>query len=97
VDDERADGYSVRSRRRLAGRDPDLNLVTDHGRLHLNVEPSGTRGYADLAQDAVRLEILGLQVDVGSLADVIRTKEAAGREKDRLVLPILRRILEEER
>lgn len=38
-----------------------------------------------------------LQVDVASLADVIRSKEAAGREKDRAVLPILRQVLERSR
>jgi hypothetical protein len=36
-------------------------------------------------------------VNVASLADVIRSKEAAGREKDRAVLPILRRVLERSR
>jgi hypothetical protein len=34
---------------------------------------------------------------VASLADVIRSKEAAGREKDRAVLPILRQVLERSR
>ena len=72
------------------------NLVTDHGRLDLTFVPSGTTGYDDLARDAVQLSILGVEVDVASLADVIRSKEAAGREKDRLVLPVLRRILEED-
>lgn len=71
------------------------NLVTDHGRLDITFEPSGTSGYDDLARDAVHLVILGTGVDVASLADVIRSKEAAGRDKDRLVLPVLRRILAE--
>jgi hypothetical protein len=71
------------------------NLVTDFGRLDLAFEPSGTGGYADVARDAVHLTILGAEVDVASLADVIRSKEAAGRDKDRLVLPVLRRLLEE--
>jgi hypothetical protein len=71
------------------------NLVTDFGRLDIAFEPSGTAGFADVARDAMHLTILGAEVDVASLADVIRSKEAAGREKDRLVLPILRRILEE--
>ncbi len=71
------------------------NLVTDHGRLDITFEPTGTAGYEDVSRDAVRLRILGVDVDVASLADVIRSKEAAGREKDRLVLPVLRRILEE--
>lgn len=71
------------------------NLVTDHGRLDVTFVPSGTAGYEDLARDAVHLVILGVDVDVASLADVIRSKEAAGREKDRVVLPVLRRILDE--
>jgi hypothetical protein len=72
------------------------NLVTDHGRLDVVFRPTGTSGYGDLSRDALRLEILGTRVDVASLADVVRSKEAAGREKDRLVLPVLRRILDEE-
>lgn len=72
------------------------NLVTDHGRLDITFEPSGTQGYGDVVRDAVHLTILGVGVDVASLADVIRSKEAAGREKDRLVLPVLRRIAEEQ-
>lgn len=68
------------------------NLVTDHGRLDITFEPSGTTGYADVARGAIRLTILGVSVDVASLADVIRSKEAAGRVKDRLVLPTLREL-----
>jgi hypothetical protein len=71
------------------------NLVTDFGRLDVTFEPEGTAGYEDLARDAVHLSILGAEVDVASLADVVRSKEAAGREKDRLVLPVLRRLLDE--
>ena len=71
------------------------NLITDFGRLDVTLQPSGTDGYRDLAKDAVHLTILGTEVDVASLADVIRSKEAAGREKDRLVLPVLRRLLDE--
>jgi hypothetical protein len=73
------------------------NLVTHHGRLDIAFEPSGTRGYADVARDAIHLTVLGIELDVASLADVIRSKEAAGRDKDRLVLPVLRRIQEETR
>jgi hypothetical protein len=72
------------------------NLVTDHGRLDVVFDPAGTRGYPDVARDATRLAILGAEVDVASLADVIRSKEAAGRDKDALVLPVLRRIQEAE-
>lgn len=69
------------------------NLVTDLGRLDLTFEPAGTSGYEDLARGAIRLEILGAHVDVATLADVVRSKEAADRDKDRLVLPVLRRLL----
>jgi hypothetical protein len=72
------------------------NLVTDHGRLDLSFTPSGTHGYDDLERDARHLTVLGVGVDVASLADVIRSKEASDREKDRLVLPVLRRLLEEQ-
>ena len=76
------------------GRARVWNLVTKYGRLDINFQPSGTTGFADLARDAVHLEILDSEVDVASLADVIRSKEAAGREKDRVVLPTLRRLLD---
>jgi hypothetical protein len=72
------------------------NLVTDHGRLDVTFRPSGTDGFEDLSRDAVHLTILGVPVEVASLADVIRSKEAAGRDKDRLVLPVLRRIAAED-
>jgi hypothetical protein len=70
-------------------------LVTDRGNLDITFVPSGTRGYDDLVRDAGSMDVRGIEVPVASLADVIRSKEAAGRDKDRLVLPVLRRILEE--
>ena len=58
--------------------------------------PAGTGGYADLKRDADLMDLGdGLVVLVASLRDVIRSKEAAGREKDIAQLPILRRTLEE--
>lgn len=81
----------------LANLAPDaiLNLTTSAGDLDLTFQPSGTSGYADLRRDARVIEIAdGVTVMVASLADVIRSKEAAGREKDRLALPRLRRLLD---
>jgi hypothetical protein len=69
------------------------NLVTDHGRLDITFEPSGTAGFDDLRRDSVSLAVGGHSIDVASLADVIRSKQAAGRMKDQLVLPVLREIL----
>lgn len=69
--------------------------VTKHGNLDIALLPDGTRGYDDLRRAATREHITdSLEVSVASLADVIRSKEAAGREKDRAVLPMLRRVLE---
>ncbi|HEY6628177.1 MAG TPA: hypothetical protein VI193_04265 [Acidimicrobiia bacterium] len=73
-------------------------LTTTHGDLDLVMSPEGTGGYPDLIRDAEELRVSidpELWVTVASLADVIRSKEAAGREKDRATLPLLRRTLEE--
>ncbi|HEX5672045.1 MAG TPA: hypothetical protein VFY46_04920 [Acidimicrobiia bacterium] len=70
------------------------NLITEAGRLDISWVPSGTRGYPDLARDAITYELEGFVVQVASLADVIRSKEAAGRERDRASLPTLRMLLE---
>lgn len=70
------------------------NLVTPHGRVDISFEPSGTQGYPDLARAAVPMEIDGIPVRVAALVDVIRSKEAAGRAKDREQLPTLRKLLE---
>jgi hypothetical protein len=69
------------------------NLQTSKGDLNITFQPSGTRGYEDLKRDVVRMRIRGFDVPVASLADVIRSKEAAGRERDRAVLPGLRELL----
>ncbi len=71
------------------------NLVTDAGDLDISFTPSGTRGFADLRQDAVAIELLGSTTIVASLADIIRSKQAAGRPKDIAALPLLRRLLDE--
>ncbi len=65
------------------------NLVTDHGPMDLAMVPDGTGGYEDLVRDAQDLEAFGVTVPFASLRDVIRSKEAAGREKDIQHLPIL--------
>lgn len=72
-----------------------LNLVTRFGDLDLSFEPSGTGGYEDLAERSVRSDLGGgLVAPVASLEDIIRSKEAANREKDRMALPTLRLLLQ---
>jgi hypothetical protein len=72
--------------------------VTKHGYLDIALLPDGTRGYDDLRRSATKEQLTdNVAIFVAALADVIRSKEAAGREKDRAVLPILRQVLERSR
>jgi len=73
------------------------NLQTSLGDLDITFQPSGTRGYEDLRRDVVTMEIRGIEVPVASLADVVRSKEAAGRARDRAALPALRELLARQR
>jgi hypothetical protein len=75
--------------------DSIVNMTTEAGDLDVTFRPSGTSGFADLRRDAVEIEAADrLHILVASLEDVIRSKEAASREKDRLALPRLRRLLD---
>lgn len=72
----------------------NFTLQTDHGRLDLLGELSGVGGYRELLPNSVLIQIAGTPCRVASLADIIRSKEAADRPKDRLALPELRALLE---
>jgi hypothetical protein len=69
------------------------NLTTQQGDLDISFVPSGTDGYDDLVREASETHVFGLTVTVASLADIIRSKQAANRPKDQRVLPTLREIL----
>ena len=69
------------------------NLTTTYGDLDISFVPNGTTGYDDLAREAADAAAFGLLIPVASLADVIRSKQAANRPKDQRVLPVLREIL----
>lgn len=71
-----------------------MALTTKHGWLDVCLRPDGTGGYADLAQGAERYEVAGLAIQVASLDDIIRSKRAAGRNKDLAQLPLLRELRE---
>ncbi len=80
---------------RTFGQGTTWTFVTKHGYLNIALLPDGTRGYDDLRRSATREQITDtVTIFVAALADVIRSKEAAGREKDRAVLPIFRQVLE---
>lgn len=69
------------------------NLTTRYGDLAIALTPSGTAGFGDLITDAQDTAAFGLTVSIASLADVVRSKQAANRPKDQRVLPALREIL----
>ena len=71
-------------------------LNTSAGPLDVLGAISGTRDYADLLPHTVELALdEATWIRILDLATLIVTKQETGREKDRLVLPILRRTLEE--
>lgn len=71
------------------GRSRMWNLTSPFGEFDVSFVPSGTEGYDDLARKALIVESHGESVPVADLDDVIRSKEAAGRPKDIMQLPIL--------
>lgn len=76
--------------------DTALNLVTDFGYFDLALRPAAfTGGYPELLPHAVEYDLDGLRVKVASLADIIRSKEAANRPKDHATLPVLKALQDE--
>lgn len=75
------------------GRAEIWNLVTEAGCVDLVFRPSGTAGFDDLRAGALEFEVFGVRLAVASLADLIRTKEAAARPQDRQDVLILREML----
>ncbi len=68
------------------------NLICPDGEFDISFHPSGfAGGYAQLVINAHRLRVGEVEVVVADLADVIRSKESAGRPKDLRVLPTLYR------
>ena len=77
------------------GRVDLCNLTTTAGDLDISFVPAGTAGFDDLAAHAVTYDLDGLPVPVASLDDVIRSKRAANRAKDRAALPELEALRDE--
>jgi len=69
----------------------DLGLDVD-----LLAHMAGIRSFGELASHSTTTEDFGQPLRVASLADVIRSKTAAGRPKDLAVLPVLIRTLHEQ-
>jgi hypothetical protein len=74
------------------------NLITRYGPLDVLGTIGKGLGFEDLAQESSEMEIGGgVRVRVLGLEKIIALKEELGGEKDRAVLPVLRRTLEQKR
>jgi hypothetical protein len=70
-------------------------LLTRCGPLDVLGRIGHGRGYQELIADSTKRQLGEIAIHVLGLEALIRTKLEAGRDKDRAVLPILRRTLEE--
>ena len=72
-----------------------LNTTTKCGDLDVAFRPKGIVDYPALEAASNEFDLAGHRVRVAALADIIRSKEAAGRPKDHATLPILYALREE--
>ena len=82
----RIDGGRLEARH-ILGSSVALGVVTDAGLIDIVLEPKGYEGgYNDLIASAVKVPVGRGTVLVGSISDLIRSKELIGREKDRTLV-----------
>lgn len=67
-----------------------LTFVTRYGPFDVALRPDGTSGYDDFDARSVVIRDKGVDIPTAHLADVLRSKEAAGREKDATHLAAIR-------
>jgi hypothetical protein len=58
-------------------------------------EIDGIRSFEGLRKRALTVPLGDVRILVAGLADIIRSKKAAGRPRDLAVLPVLEKVLEE--
>lgn len=72
-----------------------VTLSTRYGDLNLLAHPDPGLDFESLVGRAIAAEVLGVEVRVASLEDLMAMKRAAGRPKDRIELEILGALREE--
>jgi len=72
-----------------------FTLTTRYGDLDLLAHPDPGLVFENLAERSIAAEVLGVEVRVASLGDLMAMKRAAGRPKDRVELEILGALREE--
>jgi predicted nucleotidyltransferase len=71
-----------------------LTLTTDLGVIDLLAEVAGLGSFEQVAADAIQVEAFGRTVRTLDLESLIKSKKAAGREKDLAALPELESLRE---
>jgi hypothetical protein len=74
-----------------------LRISRDEDGLQLDFmgEIHGVRSFEGLRKRAIHIPLGDTQIVVAALADIIKSKRAAGRPRDRAVLPLLEKVLAE--
>lgn len=75
-----------------------FRIVRDDDGLQIDFMPTihGIRSFEGLRDRAVLVDVDGVPLRVATLADIIKSKKAAGRPRDRAVMDVLERAREEE-
>jgi hypothetical protein len=89
------DGFEIPLDGRTFRHSITMTFITKYGPFDVCFRPDGTEGYEDIAKGAATMERFGIEILVASVPDIIRSKEAAMREKDAEHLPLLYRFLAE--
>lgn len=71
----------------------NFTLATDAGDIDLLGHITGVGDYEAMTASAVSIAMFGCPVLVMDLTDIIKSKKAAGRPKDKAVLPVLEETL----
>ncbi|MBI4906807.1 MAG: nucleotidyltransferase [Acidobacteria bacterium] len=74
-----------------------IRIMRDDDGLQLDFMTviDGIRSFESLRSRARTVSLGGTELKVAALADIIKSKEAAGRDRDLAVLPVLRKVNEE--
>ena len=72
-------------------------LMTIAGPLDLLGTIGKSKDYNDLLEDVEEFEIIGAKIQVQSLESLIEIKQFIGDDKDKAMIPVLKRTLEEKR
>jgi hypothetical protein len=87
IDGRSLEGMEISTWRTEAG---DVDVLQ-----HLRDEHGGRLGYEKLESRGTAIAIVGVEVHLAGLADIVSSKRFAGREKDHDALPELERLLHE--